>query len=233
MKTERPRVTILIPAVNEEKTIEKIVRDCLSLRQYSINVLVIVDAKTNDNTRRIAQKSGAKVIHIGAGSGKGTAIRKSLPYIKGDIVVQIDADYQFQPNEIPLLVGPLLNSYDVTLGTRYQKGARVEKGSVSLPKRIGSFVLSLVTSIFAKQIITDVMAGFKGFKTPVLKELKPEVDHFGYEAELVLKAANKHLKILNVPITYKARPSGHSNVNSVKHGVLVLFTILKTGIKNL
>lgn len=232
MKNKKtPKVTVLIPAVNEEKTIGKIVKDCLKIKQYKITVLLIIDSKTIDNTRENAKKAGAKVIHIGKGLGKGTAIKRSIPYIRDKFVVQIDADYQFQPHEIPKLINPLMNGFDVTLGTRYQKDAIVEKNSVSTINLLGSYFLSAVTSFFAMQRITDVMAGFKGFKTECLRKIKPTTNHFGYEAELVIKASQKRYKIINIPITYKKRGSGLSNVNSLKHGFLVLGTILKTGLK--
>ncbi len=72
------------------------------------------------------------------------------------------------------------------------------------------------------------MAGFKAFKTSVLKDLDPRTDHFGYEAELVVRAANRKYKIINVPITYKKRAEGKTSVSSFKHGLLVLQTILQT-----
>lgn len=230
MKRKSPTVTVLIPAVNEEKLITKIVKDCLKIKGYVTTVLVIIDSKTTDRTAAKAKKAGAKVLHIGKGKGKGTAIRKSIASLKTDYTVQIDADYQFQPFEIPLLLSPLEKGFDVTLGTRYQKGATIEKGSVTPLKRFGSYFLSLTTTLFTQQRITDVMAGFKGFKTPVLKKLSPKTDHFGYEAELVIKAAQYGYKIVNIPITYKARMEGRSNVESIKHGLLVLETIIVTGL---
>lgn len=236
MKTEKtsgkkPTVTVLIPALNEENIIGKLIKDCLNLHQYKIDVLVVIDSKSVDNTRQEAKKAGAKVIYSGQGKGKGAAVRFSMPYIKGEYVVQIDADYQFMPYEIPLLVEPLLKGFDITLGTRYQKNANVEQGSVSAIKLLGSHALSLAASIAAGQKITDVMAGFKGFKTSILKKLDPKVSHFGYEAELAVKAAKKRYKILNVPITYKKRPFGSSSVSSIKHGLLVLQTIVETGLR--
>ncbi len=229
-KSIKPLITILIPSVNEDKIIKKMVEDCYKLENLHLEVLVIVDSKTTEKTLREAKKTKGKVIHVAKSNGKGSAIKLAIPYINGLYTVQIDADYQFLPREIPKMLAPLFNGYDVTLGTRYENGADVEKGSVSLTKKVGSFGLSLVTSIFAKQRITDVMAGFKGFKTPVLKKLNPQVNHFGYEAELVIKAAQYGYKIKNVPITYKKRTEGVSNVASIKHGLLVLQTIIQTGL---
>jgi len=232
MRRKKFTLTVLIPAVNEEKTIQKIVTDSLKLKGYKkIQALVVLDNKTTDNTAKIAKKAGAKVINAGIALGKGAAVRFAIPFIKTDFVVQIDADYQFLPKEIPLLIEPLVEGYDVTLGTRYQKGAHVQKGSVSFLKLFGSLFLSLITSIVVVQRITDVMAGFKAFKTEKLKKIIPQTNHFGYEAELVIKSAQKNYKILNIPISYKKRSIGNSNVSSIKHGILVLMTIFITGLE--
>lgn len=225
-----PTITVLVPAYNEGKNIERIIRDIQKLPHYHIDILVIIDSKTTDNTGQIAKRLGARTLYIKRSIGKGTNIKKAIPYITGRYAIQIDADYQFIPNDIPKLVRPLENGYDVTLGTRYQKDAHVEKGSVSNLKLFGSYFLSFMTSVVVKQRITDVMAGFKAFKTEVLKDISPTVDHFGYEAELVIRASQKNYRILNVPITYKKRQTGQSNVSSFKHGLLVLGTILNTGL---
>ena len=232
MHTSRtqPTVTILISALNEEKNIKKIVSDCLKIKQYKVTALVIIDRKTTDHTDIVAKKAGGKIIYA-KGVGKGSTIKSALPYLKSTYTVQIDADYQFIPKEIPKLVDKLINGYDLALGTRYQNGAQVEKGSVSPFKYLGSYFLSIITSLFAQQKITDVMAGFKGFKTAVLKDLNPQTSHFGYEAELVVRAAKRKYRIINIPITYKKRMSGRSSVASVKHGLLVLGTIIRTGLE--
>lgn len=228
--THKPSVTVIVPSYNEEKNIEKIIKNIKKIPQYDIDLLVAIDSKTTDNTEKIARENGARVLLTKKTKGKGDVIRQAIKHIKGDYAIQIDADSQFLPKDIPKLINPLLNGYDVTLGTRYQKGAKVEVGSVSLLKKIGSYGLSLAASIAAKQTVTDVMAGFKAFKTPVLKKLKPTTSHFGYEAELVIRSAQLKYRILNVPIEYKKREIGTSTVNSLKHGILVLATIIKTSL---
>jgi glycosyltransferase involved in cell wall biosynthesis len=227
------KVLILMPALNEGKTIIRTINDCLKSKKFDVKVLVIVDSKINKDTLAAAKTTKATIINIGKGLGKGTAIRKAIPYCKDEIVVQLDADYQFIPADLPRIVEPLLNGYDVTLGTRYQRGSHIAKDSVSLFRLFGSYGLSAITSIFAKQRVTDVMAGYKGFKKGVLKKLNPKVDHFGYEAELVLRAAHYKMKILNVPISYRRREVGRTSVSSIKHGFLVLKTIIDVGKENL
>lgn len=225
----KPFVTVIVPAYNEEKNIKKIIQNIKKLKNFKLQILVAIDSKTTDETEKIARKENVEILSTKQTRGKGDVIRQAIKLIKGDYAIQIDADSQFLPIDIPKMIKPLLIGYDVTLGTRYQKGAKVEKNSVTLVKRVGSYLLSFTTSIFAGLLITDVMAGFKAFKTPVLKNIIPKTSHFGYEAELVIRAAQKGYKIINVPIQYKKREIGQSTVNSIKHGLLVLGTILKTG----
>lgn len=228
---QKPVVLILMPALNEGNIIARTINDCYKNTDYNVEVLVVIDSKINPITLQAAKQTKARIINIGKGMGKGAAVRKALPYCKNNLVVQIDADYQFLPSDLPKMVEPLLSGVQVTLGTRYQQGAQVEKGSVSILKLLGSYFLSAVTSMFAHQSITDVMAGYKGFAPGVLPKLSPKVNHFGYEAELVLNAAKRHLVIKNIPISYKKREVGTSNVNSIKHGLLVLQTILEVGMR--
>lgn len=223
-------IDIIIPAFNEESVIAPTIRDCLALSSYRTHVIVFVDGKTSDKTATVAKAAGATVVKTHVKSGKGALIRLALRHLSSDFVVQIDADHQFQPQEIPKLLEPLRKGYDITLATRYQRGSLVEMYSVSFLRLFGSAFLSRITSFFANQKVTDVMAGFKAFKREILLDLSPQTDHFGYEAELVIKAAQKEYRIKNVPITYTARAGGRSSVSSLKHGFLVLATIIKYGL---
>ncbi len=223
-----PLVTIMIAALNEEKNIKKVVDECLKLKDIRLEVLVILDSKTTDKTKEVAEKAGARVINTGRWRGKGAALRLAQKYIKGDYTVQIDADYQFLPRDIPKFIKALQDKYDVVLGSRYEKGAKVDKGSVTRLRQFGIHFLSAVTSLACGQRITDMPAGFKAFKTDVLKDINLSVDHYGYEAEEIIKAAKKGYKITNVPIEYKKRIEGDSKLTPFKDGLLFLDTIIKT-----
>lgn len=220
----------MIAALNEEKNIERTIRETLEIKQCPLEVLVILDSKTIDKTATVAKKSGAKVIHTGPWFGKGAALRLALPKAKGEIIVQMDADYQFMPYDIPKLIKPLLNGYDVALGSRYEKGGVVEKGAVTITRAIGIHLLSLLTSVFCGIRITDMPAGFKAFKTKVLKDINMQIDHYGYEAEVIIKAAQKKYKIICVPVNYKKRVMGNSKLIPFKDGFRFLKTILRVGI---
>lgn len=230
-KNNIPFVSVMIAALNEEKNIERTLRETLKIQKYKMEILVVLDSKTTDHTEEVSKKAGARVIHTGKWLGKGAALRLALPYAKGDIIVQMDADYQFMPYDIPKLVKPLLNGYDVALGSRYEKGGNPEKGSVTRLRRIGIYALSLLTSVFSGQMITDMPAGFKAFKREVLKDIDMQIDHYGYEAEVIIKAAQKNYKIICVPIDYKTRVSGNSKLIPFKDGYLFLKTILNVGLR--
>lgn len=222
----------MIAALNEEKNIQRTIRETLKLKKrYNLEILVVLDSKTTDRTAEFSRSLGAKVIHTGDWLGKGAALRLALPFAKGNIIVQMDADYQFMPYEIPKLIKPLQNGYDVALGSRYVEGGKAEKGSVTKLRRYGIFILSFLTSIFSMQRIPDMPAGFKAFKTPVLKDIDMQVNHYGYEAEVIIKAAQKGYKIANVPITYKARITGSSKLIPFRDGYLFLRTILSIGLQ--
>lgn len=231
-KKRKILVSVMIAALNEEKNIQRTIKETLKIKKYhDLEVLVVLDSKTTDRTAEVSKKAGAKVIHTGKWLGKGAALRLALPYAKGNIVVQMDADYQFMPYDIPKLVDPLLKGFDVALGSRYEKGADVEKGSVTKLRRTGIFLLSLLTSVFSGQRITDMPAGFKAFKKEVLKDINMQVDHYGYEAEVIIKAGQKKYKIICVPISYKKRVVGSSKLIPFKDGYLFLKTILKIGLQ--
>lgn len=232
-KREAPFISVMIAALNEEKNIERTVRETIKIKKYKLEVLVVLDNKTTDRTGELAKKAGAKVIHTGKWFGKGAALRLALPSAKGNIIVQMDADYQFMPYDIPKLVKPLLNGYDVALGSRYEKGGNPEKGSVTRLRLVGIYALSLLTSCFSGQRITDMLAGFKAFKKTVLQDIDMQINHYGYEAEVIIKAAQKNYKIICVPVDYKTRVDGSSKLMPFRDGLLFLKTILRVGLGGL
>ncbi len=224
----KPRlVSILIPAFNEEENIKKVINDTLKLqKQIPLEIIVISDGST-DRTAISAREAGAhKVIENKKNLGKGGAFKKGLQEASGEYLIQIDADYQFLPREIPRFVKELTNGADIVLGTRYEAGSSREEESVNYVRRLGSYFLSFFTSVAAGVIVTDVMAGFKGFQTKSLKSIPFMANDFGYEAEMVIRFAKKDKKIVNVPISYRRRISGKSNVHTFQDGFRVLWQII-------
>lgn len=229
----KKNISIIIPAYNEEHNIQKVISDLIAMKKkYSMEIIVVDDGSI-DKTSSVAKKLGADIVlKLKKNRGKGFAFAEGIKKAQGEYIIQIDADYQFQPSDLPKFIRAFNKGFDICLGTRYQKGSKIQEESVNFLRLFGSYALSLATSFFVFQRISDVMAGFKGFRADVLKSFDIETDHFGYEAEVVIKGSKKGYKITNIPITYKKRPMGKSSVQSFKHGYLVLATIIRTALRS-
>lgn len=232
-KSQQDSLSVIIPAYNEGRAVGFVVKDVLKLsKHYQLEIIVVSDGST-DNTAATAKKAGAhKVIEYKKNRGKGGAFQTGIKHATGTYVVQIDADRQLLASEIPQLLEPLQNGFDMTLGARYDVFSLLKSDAVSLLNLSGNLMLSLVASLFARRNITDVMTGFKAFKRKALLDINPKVDHFGYETEVVIKAAKKGYKIKTILITCERRMDGKSNLKIVKDGVLVLKTIVNSAVRD-
>ncbi|MBI1870785.1 MAG: glycosyltransferase family 2 protein [Chlamydiae bacterium] len=222
-----PLVSIIIPAYNEEKNIRSVIEDTLQLKTQFPLEIIVVDDGSKDETADVAKSAGAdRVISYPKNKGKGGAFRMGVDEAKGEYIIQIDADHQFQPHEIPLLVEALHQGYDLVLGSRFNQG-KVEKGSVKWVNVFGNWLMSATTTFFSGIKVTDIMAGFKGFKTEVARKLDLVTSHFGYEAEIIVKAGKMGFSVKEIPITYTKRIFGTSGVSAIRDGSKVAFTIAK------
>lgn len=222
------KVSIVIPAYNEERNLPHMIESLRKLKDFDLEIIVVDDG-SRDKTAEVARSLGAKVVSYSPNRGKGAAFREAISYITAEYVVQIDADHQFQPSDIPHLVESLKKGSDIVLGSRF-KGGTIERGSVTKVNSFGNWAMSLATSLFSGHRVYDIMAGFKAFKTNALRALGLKTNHFGYEAEIVVRGESMGFKIDEVPITYKHRIDGVSNVKKLKDGIRVLTTIIKTKI---
>lgn len=220
-------ISIIIPAYNEENNIGKVLSKLLKLKHKYHFEIIVVDDGSSDNTAKVSKENGAvKVVRYKKNRGKGGAFIEGIKHAHGKYIIQIDADDQFQVADIPKFIDKLRNGYDVVCGTRFNKG-KVEKGSVSSLNLFGNWLMSKTTIFFSDIPITDIMAGFKGFTKEALKKLDLSTNHFGYEAEVVVKAGKLNLRVTEVPIIYKKRMHGASSVHALKDGFRVITTIAK------
>jgi len=219
-------VSIIIPAYNEEKNLPHIISHLKELSGYRLEIIVVDDG-SSDGTAEIARNLDVKVISYKPNRGKGAAFREAIPYVTGKYVVQIDADHQFQPSDIPFLLKSLTGGNDIVFGSRF-KGGKVEKGAITRLSLLGNWLMSLAASIFSGRRVYDVMAGFKAFRSDKLRALNLKCDHFGYEAEILVRAGGMGYKIDEVPISHTRRIDGKSNVKKIRDGVRVLYTIINT-----
>lgn len=226
-------ISIIVTTYNEEKNIGRTIKDCQALKKIFPVEIIVVDAASKDKTLEIARRLKVdRIIRFPFKRGKGADFWVAGCIARGDYIIQIDADHQFQPNEIPLFVAGLDKGADVVIGTRFDKG-KIEKGSVSLRNRFGNWVMSAATSIACGRRITDVMAGFKGFTNDAFLALDLRERHFEYEAETVVKSCRMGMNLVQIPITYTKRRGGASGIRALQDGLNVLKAIFKVYISKL
>lgn len=205
-----------IPAYDEEKYIGTIV---LKTRQYVDEVIVVDDGST-DSTSSVASLAGATVIRHDKNKGKGAAIQSILAEARKknpDILILLDADFQHDPNEIPILIRPIISDgFDLAIGSREQ-----QRGKIPRYRRIGQRVLSYFSRILSKEKVIDSECGYRALSARAIAELKLRQKGFAIETEMIAAATEKGLKITEVPIS-AIYTKDSSTLNPLSHGVGVL-----------
>lgn len=217
---QRPSITILLPAKNEETGIESTfaalpVERLLEIG-YPVEILV-ADGKSHDRTRDVALAHGARVISQ-LGTGKGRGVRSALDVAKGDYVVMLDADSTYPARAIPAFVAMLEEGYDVVMGSRFS--GVIEEGAMKRVNRVGNHGLSWLATLLYGRRCTDVCTGMWAFRRETVRNLGLTSTHFEIEAELFARSAKAGLRICELPITY-GRREGVTKLGSVTDGLRI------------
>jgi glycosyltransferase involved in cell wall biosynthesis len=220
-ETQQTKVGVLagIPAYNEARYVGSIV---LQARQYVDEVIVVDDGST-DNTAKVAELAGATIVRHNENRGKGAAIQRILAEAKRrnpDVLVLLDADAQHDPSEIPALIKPISDGFDLVIGSR-----EAQEDKTPLYRRIGKKVIFRSSRIASKTNIYDSESGFRALSPKTIKELELKENGFAIESEMITRAADKNLKITEVPISNIYTKDG-STLHPIRHGVDVLSRII-------
>ena len=220
-ETQQTRVKVLagIAAYNEARYVAGIV---LQARQYVDEVIVVDDGST-DNTARVAELAGATVIRHAQNRGKGAAIQSILAEARRrnpDVLVLLDADAQHDPDEIPVLIKPISQGFDLVIGSR-----EAQEEKTPLYRRIGKKVIFRSSRFASKTNIYDSESGFRALSPKAMNELDLQTNGFAVESEMITLAADKNLKITEVPISNIYTTDG-STLNPIRHGIDVLSRII-------
>lgn len=190
--------------------------------------MLVVDGHSRDRTRQIARDLGVKVI-LDHKKGKGEALRHSVKYVTGDIIVFIDADGSHNPKEIPKLVEPILNGKaDHVSGSRLIGGSSELHGGFDECFRLmgSSFITACINWKF-KVRLSESQNGFRAIKTAVIKQLDLKEDITTIEQEMIIKSLKKGFRIAEVPTHENERVAGYSKISLKKVWFRYVYTLIK------
>ena len=216
------KITIGIPAFNEEKHLPQILTE---LKEITNSIIVCDDGST-DNTSIIAKKFGAEVIKHKKNLGYGSAIKSIFQVaseINSDILVTFDADGQHRIEDINKVIQPIKDEEaDIVIGSRFLNNNNDVPGY----RKIGIKLITQVTNASIKKHFTDSQSGFRAYKKQVLDNIVLTEQGMGISTEILIKATEKKFRITEIPIKilYEGNTSTH---NPVSHGTSVLISTIK------
>lgn len=199
---EETELTILMPCLNEEKTIGMCIEKAKKfLKENNIKgEILIADNGSVDRSTKIAKNNGAKVIYV-AKKGYGAALINGNKQAKGKYTIMGDCDDSYNFLEIMPILKELRNGVELVVGNRYK--GKIEKGSMKLLHRLlGTPLISTLGRIKYKVPIKDFNCGLRGYETKKINELNCKCEGMEYATEMIIKAKMKKLKISEIPINF-------------------------------
>lgn len=229
---EEMKLSVIIPCYNEKETIDSLLRAVLSAPVEDKEIIVVDDGSTDGTRAYLAQLQDphVHVILHEVNHGKGAALRTGFANATGDICIVQDADLEYDPEEYPLVIGPILDGKaDVVFGSRFQ-GGRPHR-VVYFWHRMGNAFLTTLSNMFTDLNLTDMETCYKAFRTSVIQSIPIRENRFGFEPEITAKIArNKRWRIYEVGISYYGRTYDQGKKIGWMDGVRAIYCILKYNI---
>ena len=217
------KITVGIPAYNEEKNIASII---VKLKKI-VDVVIVCNDGSTDSTSEIAQNLGAVVINhtknLGYGAGINSIFHKAKE-IGSEILITFDADGQHRIEDIDKVIKPISDGQsDIVIGSRFLDNSEKE---IPNYRKVGIRVITKITNTSIKKQLTDSQSGFRAYSKKVLGQLSPSESGMGVSTEILIKASSKNFRISEVPIKilYEGKTSTH---NPITHGSSVIISTIK------
>ncbi|MEM0505895.1 MAG: glycosyltransferase family 2 protein [Thermosphaera sp.] len=219
---KKPYIIACIPAYNEEKTIAKVI---LRTKKH-VDKIIVCDDGSTDMTAEIAEALGAEVIRHDRNMGYGAAISslfRKAKHENPDIMITLDADGQHDPDDIPLLIQPILSGEaDIVIGSRFL----TSEDEAPKYRKLGIKIINLLTGV-GDINITDSQSGFRAYSRKALQKIFPVEMGMGASTEIILKAVQSRLKLKEVPAHISYKVEQPSSLNPIFHGLDVVLSTIK------
>jgi len=228
-RTAPARVSFLVPAYNEERTIAALLERVRAL-PFEKQIIVVDDGSTDGTPEILTAAAGDDLVVIRQENrGKGAALRTAIPHADGEVCVIQDADLEYDPADVPELIQPIVDGLaDVVYGSRLS-GGRPQRAYLFW-HRVGNRFLSLVAGVLYNTTLTDMETGYKAFRTDVLQGLDLREDGFSIEPEITGRICRQHLRIYELPISYYGRTYAEGKKITWRDGFKALWVLLRVRI---